>query len=80
MGVGGCGWLSSAIVSLMMRPCFTSMKSAPNSDSAADYATHFKIVQRIKIAPFIMMGSPSLGIEPRKKWPDAQLLDFFEDR
>ena len=48
-GVGGCGWLSSAIVSLMMRPYFTSMKSAPNSDSAADDATNFKMLQRVKM-------------------------------
>ena len=64
-------------VSLMVHPSFTFMKSAPKSSSAADDTTHFKIVQRVKIAPLSVMGSVSLGTELRKKWPDAQLLEFF---
>ena len=61
MGVGGCGWPSSTNVSLMVRPYFTFMNSAPNSASSADYATNFKIVQRVKIAPLNGMGYSSLG-------------------
>ena len=61
MGVGGCGWPSSDNVRIMVHPSFTFMKSAPNSASAIDDATHFNIVQRVKIAPLSVMGSPSLG-------------------
>ena len=80
MGVGGCVCPSSANVSLMVRPSFTLTKSAPNSDSAADDATNFKMVQRLKIVLLSVMGSPSLGTEPRKKWSDARLLEFFAER
>ena len=80
MGVGGCGCPSSYNVSLMVHPSLTFMKSEPNSASAADDATHFKIVQRVWILPLSVMGSPSLRTEPRKKWPDLQLLVFFVDR
>ena len=71
MGVGGCGWPSSTNFSLMVRPYFTFIKSAPNSASAADYATYFKILQRVKIAPLSVMGSPYLWPESRNKWPDT---------
>ena len=47
MVFSGCGWPSSDNVSLMVRPYFTFMSSAPNSASAADDATHFNIVQRV---------------------------------
>ena len=80
MGVGSCGWTSYANVSLMVHPSFTFMKSAPNSASAADDATNFRIVQRVKIALLSVMGSPSLGNETRKKWPDARFIEFFSDR
>ena len=73
-------WTSSADASLILLPSFTFMKSAPNSDSAADDATNFKMVQRVKNVLLSVMGSPSLGIEPRKKWPDAQLLELLEER
>ena len=77
MSVGGCGWPSSSNVNLMMRPSFTFIKSAPNSTSAADDATNFKMMQRLKIVPLIVMGYPSLGNEQRKKFPDSQHLKFF---
>ena len=77
MVVSGCGWPSYDNVSLMMSPYLKSMESAPNSTSSADDTTHVKIVQRVKIVPLSVMGSPSLVNEPRNKWPDAQLLEFF---
>ena len=80
MGVVGCGWPSFSNVILMVSPYFAFMNSAPNSASYGDNATHFKIVQRVKIAPLSVMGSPYLGTEPRKKWPDARLLALFADR
>ena len=63
-----------------MRPSFTFMNRLPNSASSADDATNFKMVQRVKIAPLNVMVSPSLGTEPRKKWPDARILAFLEER
>ena len=78
MGVGGCGWLSSANVSQMVCTSFTFMKSAPNSDSAADDATNFKMVHSVNILPFNVMGYPFLWTELRKKWPHALLLMFLE--
>ena len=79
MGVDGCGWPISANVSLMVRPSFSFTRSASNSDSAADDATHFNIVQRVKMAALGVIGSPSLGTEQRKNFPNARLLAFFAD-
>ena len=74
MGVGGCGWPNYAKFSQMVRSSFVLMNSAPNSASESDDATNFRMVQRVKNAPLSVMGSPSLGVEPRKKLPDARLL------
>ena len=63
----------------MVSPSFTFINSTPNSVYAADDATNFKIVKRVKISPVGVMGSPSLGNEPSKKWPDVLLLVFFVD-
>ena len=63
----------------MVRLFFTFMKSSPNYAFAADDATNFKIVQRVKIALLSMMSSPYLETELRNKWPDAQILEFFAD-
>jgi hypothetical protein len=51
-------------------------KSAPSSASAADAATSFRMVDVMWIAPFIFIGSPSLGTLPRKKYPPARLCAF----
>ena len=80
MGVGGCRWPSSANVSKMVRTYLTLMKIAPNFGSTTDDVTNFKMVQRVKIAPLSVMGYPSLGTEPRKKWTDERLLEFLEER
>ena len=79
MGFGGCGWTSSANFSIMVRPSLTFMESAPNYASAADDATNFKMVQRVKIALLSVMGSPSFAAKPRNKWPFARLLAFFAE-
>ena len=80
MGVGGCGLPSSANASLMVRTSLTFMKSAPKYVYDTDDSTHFNIVPRVKIALLSVMGSPSLGTEPTKKWSDARLLALFADR
>ena len=58
----------------MVRPSFTFMNSSPNSAFAAYDATHFKIVQKVKIVPLSVMGYPYLETEPMNKLPDARLL------
>ena len=63
----------------MMRPSFTLMNIASNSASINDDATNFRMIQRVKIAQLSVMGYPYLGGEPRKKWPDARLVEFLED-
>ena len=50
---------------------FAFKNSAPNSASAADAATNFSIVQRVKIAPLRRMGSLACGVHPRNKYPTA---------
>ena len=46
-----------------MRPSFIFLKIAPNSVSSADDATSFKMVQRVKISPLGVMGSPYFETE-----------------
>ena len=47
--------------------------NAPNSASAADAATSFKMEHVVRIFPFNLIGSLSLGKLPRKKYPPALL-------
>ena len=56
------------------------MNNAPSSASAADAAANFRMVHRVKIAPFSRVALPSLGIHPRKMWPHALLLPFQTKR
>ena len=73
MGVGGCGCPISSRVSRMILASMALRKRVTSSASAADAATHFKTVDCVKMAPFNLMGHPSLGRDPRKKWPPALL-------
>ena len=79
MGVGGRGWTSSSSVSLMIFAYFAFKNIAPNLASAADYGTNLRIVQVFRIGPFRRMGCLSSGSQPRKKWPAAQLLEYFAE-
>ena len=74
MGVGFCGCPSYVKFSQIVHTYFTFMNSAPNSDFAADETKTFNMVQRVNISLLIVMYSPTLGTEPRKKWPGARLL------
>ena len=70
----------SSSVSLMIFACCAFVNRAPNSASAAEAATILRIVHSECIAPFSLIGWLSCGIEPRKKWPPALLLDFVAVR
>ena len=56
IGVEGWGFPSSRNVSLTIFASFAFKNSATNYSSAADAATNFSIVQRVKIAPLRWMG------------------------
>lgn len=77
IGVGGCGWPSSLRVSLIILASLALRNRAPSSASAADDATNFRMVHKMAMAPLSLMGSPSRGMLPRKKYPDALLFESF---
>ena len=52
------------------------MKSAPNSDSAADTATSFSMVHVMAMIPLSLIFSPLRGTLPRKKYTLALLLPW----
>ena len=56
------------------------MNNSTSSASAADAVTNFRIVHRVKIAPFSLVTSPSFDIHQRKKWPHSLLLPFLTKR
>eukprot|EP00956_Cyclotella_meneghiniana_P025264 scaffold52397_cov88-Cyclotella_meneghiniana.AAC.1 len=53
------------------------MAQAPSSASAADDATNLRMEQMMLIAPLSLMGCPSRGRLPMKKYPDALLFESF---
>ena len=59
MGVGGCAWPNSSRVSRKILTSIAFMNSAPNSTSAADAATNFKMVQLVRMAPLRKIGQQS---------------------
>ena len=54
-------------------PSLQFKKRAPSSASAADARTNQRMAHNVKNAPFNLMGLPSLGDQPMKKWPHALL-------
>ena len=75
-GIFGCGWPRSSRVALKIILSWQLRNSAPSSASAADATTNLNIEHSIWKAPFNLMGSPSFGSVPMKKWPDALLCAF----
>lgn len=65
---------SSSNLSRKMRASFI-LRNVPSSASAElAAATNGRIVHKLwNNAPFSLTGSSSLGIEPKKKYPDALL-------
>ena len=66
-GVADCGWPSSLRMRQKIFPSLQLRKRAPSSASAADETTNLSIAHKVKNAPFNLIGSPSIGIHPRKK-------------
>ena len=79
-GVAGWGWPNSSRISLIILPSLQFKNNAPSSASAAEDASNFRIVQRVKSASLRRIGSPSFGSYPRKKWPHARLRALVSDR
>ena len=78
MGVGGWGCPSSANVRRRTLASCAFRKRAPNSASAANAATSLSMVHVIWMAPFNLMGSPSQGRLPRKKYPPGLEADRYD--
>jgi hypothetical protein len=60
-------WMPKLIQGKMKDFGFLGIKEDPNLASAADAAISLRMVQVMSIAPFSVIGSPSMGILPRKK-------------
>ena len=61
-------------------PSLKLRNNAPSSASAAEVMTNFKMAHKQKIAPFILTGSLSFRIEPKKKWLYIGLRAFGSDK
>ena len=80
IGVFGCGWPNSSRVNRKIMPSLQFKKRAPSSASAAEATTKQRMAHKVKNAPFNLMGSPSLGVQPIKKWPHALLRASDSDK
>ncbi len=79
-GVRGWGWPSSSRVSQKIIPSLQLRNRAPSSALAADATTKQSMVHSVKNGPLNLMGSPSFGSHPKKKWPHARLWEFVSER
>ena len=79
-GVLGWGCPSSSRVSRKIIPSLQLRKRAPSLASAAEATTNRRMVHNVKNAPFNLIGSPSLGDHPMKKWPHMRLCAFVSKR
>ena len=79
-GVLGWGCPISSRVSQKNIPSLQLRKRAPSSASAADATTKRRMVHNVKNTPFNLIGSPSLGDHPMKKWLHARLCAFVSER
>ncbi len=80
IGVFGCGWPNSSRVNRKIMPSLQFKKRAPSSASTAEATTKQRMAHKVKNAPFNLMGSPSLGVQPIKKWPHALLRASDSDK
>ena len=80
IGVLGCGCPNSLSIMQKFIPSLQFKKRAPSSASAADATTKRRIAHNVKNAPFRRMGSPSLGGDLVKKWPQARLWTSDSDK
>jgi hypothetical protein len=74
------GWPNSSRESQTLIPSLQFRKRAASSALVAKATTKRRMVHNVKNAPFNLIGSPSLGDHPMKKWPHAQLCAFISER
>ncbi len=79
-GVFSCGWPRSGNDCQKIIPVWKLWKSAPSSASAADVTANLIKLELVWSEPFNYIGSPSLGIQPMKKCPQARLCAPFLKR
>jgi len=75
-GIFGWGCPRSSRVVLKIIPSWQFRNKAPNLASAADATTNRSIAHNVWNAPFSLMGFPSIGNAPMKKFPHALLRAF----
>ena len=80
IGVFGWGWPNSSRVNQKIMPSLQFRKRAPSSASAAEATTKRRMAHNVKNAPFNLMGLPSFGVHPMKKWPHALLRGSDSDK
>ena len=76
IGVGGCMWPNSMRANLMTFSALALRNKAPNSASDEEDATNFRTEHSEYMSPLSVMGLFFSGIEPKKKFPPAQLCAF----
>jgi hypothetical protein len=72
-GIFGCGWPRSSRVSLKTTPSWQLRYNASSLASSANATTYHKIEHSVWKAPCSLMGFPSIGKDPMKKWLHALL-------
>ena len=80
IGMGGCVCPSSDKINRTTFDSCMLRKYTPSSASAADAATNLRVSHVNKLFPLSLIGFPSTGRLPRKKYPPAQLRTFAAER
>ncbi len=80
IGVGGCGWPISSMVSQNIVACLQLKNNAPSSASMADGTTNGNIAHKVKNAPLNLIGFVGLISYPMKKCLHALLCVFALDK
>ena len=80
IGVGPCGCPISSIEVLSTSPSLVFMNRPPNSASAAEAITFFKMAATTNIAPLCLVCEVGLHLSLRKKCPPTLLLALDSDK
>ena len=80
MGIGPCGCLISSSEVLSASPSLALMNRPPNSASAAEAITFFRMAATINIAPLCLVFDVGLNLSLRKKFSPTLLLALDADR
>jgi hypothetical protein len=79
-GIRGWGWPISSSMSRNIVACLQFRKRAPSLASTAEAMLNHNMAQRVKKAPFNLMGLVRSARQPMKKCPQALLWAFALER